>query len=194
MKGYNKNKLLSYLMYWDPDNLHGWAMSRKLPADNFEWGENALDFSEEFIKGYDESSDKGYIFKVDVRYPKNLHDLHSDLPLLLERMKVKKCYKLVCTFYDKEKYLLQIRTLKQELNHGVVLKKGHRIIKFNQKAWLEPYIDINTKLSAEAKINFGKGFFKLTRNSVFGKTMENVRRHTDKRRNMKNGFQKIFQQ
>ena len=81
--------------------------------------------------------------------------------------------------YDKEKYLVHKRTLKQALNHGLVLKEVHRIMKFHQKACLKPYIDMNNKLRTEAKNDFEKGFFKLMNNSVFGKTMENVWKHRD---------------
>ena len=90
-----------------------------------------------FIKNYDENSDKGYILEVDIEYPKNLRKLHSDLSFLPERMKINKCNKLVCTVQDKENYVAHIRFLKQALNHGLILKKVHRVIQFNQEAWLK---------------------------------------------------------
>ena len=108
-----------------------------------------------------------------------MFSLRSDLPFLPERIKIKKCNKLVCKAHDKKNYVVHIRALKQELNHGLILKKVHRVIQFNQKAWLKPYIDMNTKLRKEAKNDFEKDFFKLMNNSVFGKTMENVRKHRD---------------
>ena len=132
-----------------------------------------------YDENYDENSDKGYTLEVDKEYPKNLHTLHSDLPFLSERMKINKCTKLVCTVQDKENYVIHIRALKQALNHGLILKKVHGVIEFRQDAWLKPYIDMNTELRKEAKNEFEKNFFKLMNNSVFGKTMENVRNHRD---------------
>ena len=78
---------------------------------------------------------------------------------------------------DKKNYVVHIRALKQALNHGLILKNVHRVIQFNQKTWLKAYIDMNTKLRTEAKNEFEKGFFKLMNNSVFGKTMKNVKKH-----------------
>ena len=111
-----------------------------------------LKFNNEFIKSYDEDSDKGYILEVDVEYPKNLHDLHSGLPLLPERMKINKCNKLVCNLYDKSNYVVHIRALKQTLNNGLISKKVYRVIQFNQEAWLKEYIDMNIELMKQAKM------------------------------------------
>ena len=131
------------------------------------------------MKNYDEDSDKGYILEVDVKYPRKLHDLPSDLPFLPKRMKIDKCTKLVCNLRNKKKYVVHIRSLKQALNHGLKLKKVHRIIEFNQEAWFKPYTDMNTELRKIAKNDFEKDFFQLMNSAVFGKTMENVRKHRD---------------
>ena len=154
MKNYNKNTTSSYLAYLDANNLYEWAMSQKRPVNGFEWVEDLSQFKEDFIKNYDENSDKGYFPEVDVEYPKNLFSLHSDLPFLPERKKIGKCNKLVFDFHFKKKnYVVHIKALKRARNCGLILKKKHRVIQFNQKAWLKPYIDMNTKLRKEAKMN-----------------------------------------
>ena len=94
-------------------------------------------------------------------------------------MEINKCKKLVCNLYDKKKYVVHIKSLNQRLNHGLKLKKIHRIIEFKQEAWLKPYIDMNTELRNLARNDFEKDLFKLMNNSVFGKTMENIRKHRD---------------
>ena len=103
--------------------------------------------------------------------------LHSDLPVLPERMKINKCTKLVYSTGNKENYVVHIRALKQALNHGLKLTKVRRIIQFDQEAWLKPYIDMNTKLKKEATNDFEKDFFKSMNNAAFGKVMENIRKH-----------------
>ena len=168
----------SYTQYLDANNLYGWAMSKKLPVNGFKWLDDNV-INEEFIKNYDENDIKGYILEVDVKYPKRLYELHSDLPFLSERMEVNKCKKLVCNLFNKKKYVAQINALKQALNHGLKLKNIHRVIEFNQKEWLKPYIDMNTELRKAAKNGFEKDLFKLMNNSVFRKTMENIRKHRD---------------
>ena len=178
MENYDENKEFSYIQYLDTNNLYGWAVSQKLPVNGFKWVENN-EINEEFIKNYNENNNKGYILKVDVKYPKKLHDLHSDLPFLPKRMKIDKCKKLVCNLYNKKKNVIHIKSLKQALNHGLKLKKVHRIIEFNQKAWLKPFIDMNTELRKLVKDDFEKDLFKLMNNAVFGKTMENIRKHRD---------------
>ena len=151
MQNYNNNEESSYIQYLDANNLYGWAMSKKLPTDEFKWIDNN-EINEDFIKNYDENNDKGCILKVDVKYPKRLHVLHSDLQFLSERMEVNKCKKLVCNLCNKKKYVVDINALKQALNHGLKLKKIHRIIEFNQEAWLKPYIDMNTELRKKQKM------------------------------------------
>ena len=179
MKKYDKSTTSSHLMYLDAKSLHGWAMSQKRPVNGFEWVEDLSQFNEDFIKDYDKNIDEGYFLEVDVEYLKNLFSLHNDLPFLPKRNKFKKCNKLACNVHDKENHVFNIRALKQALNHGLIFKKVHKVIKFNKKAWLKPYIDVNTKLRTEAANDVEKDFFKLMNNAVFGKTIENVKKHRD---------------
>ena len=168
MKNYDKNKESSFLEYVHVNNLHGWAMSKKLPVRNFKWIEkdDLLIITEDFIKNYNENSDRGYILEVDGEYPKNLHKLHSDLPFLPERMEINKCTKLCCTVQNKKNYAIHILALKQALNHGLKLTKVHRVVEFRQEVWLKPYIDMNTDFRKEAKNEFEKKNFKSMNNSV----------------------------
>ena len=146
MNNYDKSIESSYLMYLDANNLYGWAMSQKLPINRFKWAEDLSEFNESFIKSYDENSDRGYFLEVDVEYPKNLFNSHKNLPFL-----AKKVQKIICGIEDKEKYVVRLRALKQILNHELILKRVHRVIQFNQRASLKPYIDMNTGLRKEAK-------------------------------------------
>ena len=162
-------------------------MSQKLPVNGFKWTDTSETsalarnnvINKEFIKNYNENDKKGYILEVDVKYPKKLHDLHSDLLFLPERMEINKCKKLFCNLHDNKKYVVHINSLKQALNHGLKFKKIHIVIEFNQEGWLKPYIDMNTELRKLPKNDFEKDLFKLMNNSVFGKTMENIRKHMD---------------
>ena len=148
-------------------------MSEKLPVNNYEQIKNTSQFNEGFINSCNEGSDEGYFLEVDVQYLEKLHELHTDLLFLPERMKIEKAEKLVTNLHDKTEQVIHIRNLKQALNHGLVLKKVHAVIKFNLNAWLKPYIDMNTDLRKKAKNCFKKEFFKLMNDAVLG----NVRKH-----------------
>ena len=180
MKNCDKSKEASYIQYLDANNLYGATMSEKLPINGFKWVNDISGISEKFVKSYDnKNSDKGYMLEVNIDYPSKLHKLHSDMSFLPERMKIDKTQKLVCNLHDKKKYFVHISILKQPLNHGLKLKKVHKVTEFYQEAWLKKYIDMNTELGKKASNDFEKDLFKLMNNVVFGKTMENVRKHRD---------------
>ena len=176
MKDYDKDKESSYLKYCD---VYGCGMSQKLPVNNFEWIEDASQFNEDFIKTYNEESDKGYFLEVDIQYLDKLQELHNDLSFLPERIMIEEVEKLVAILNGKTEHVKHIINLKKALNHGLVLKKFHRANRFNQNAWLKSYIDMSTDLRKKAKHDYEKDFFKLINNAVFGKTMGNVRKHRD---------------
>ena len=154
-------------------------MYEKLPIGSVKWETDLSIFTSDFIKNYDSHSDMGYIFYVDITYPKELYELHKDLPFLPDRMEVNKVNKLVASLHDKNNYVIHIYVLKQALNHGLIFKKVHAVISFTNAAWLKPYIDMNTELRTNAKNDFEKDYFELKNNSAFGKTMENIRKHRD---------------
>ena len=142
---------------------------------------DTFQLSKDFIKNYNEESDEVYVLEVDFQYLEKLDELHNDLPFLPERMKIEKVKKLVANFYEKFN-IYTPKNIKQALNCGLISKKMHRIIKFKQKAWLKSHIDMNADLRKKAKNDFEKDFFKLMNNVVFGKTMENVRKHENIKR------------
>ena len=169
-KMFNKNLPSKYLIYLDANNLYGWAMMQKLPTHGFKWVKNDNKYDWESYP---------CILEVDLEYPIKLHDLHNDYPLAPERMKVNGIEKLIPNLHNKTKYIVHHETLKLYLSLGLKLKKIHRVIKFEESAWMKQYIDLNTSLRAKAKNDFEKDFFKLMNNSSFGKTMENIRNRVD---------------
>ena len=177
MKGdFNKKKPSKYLMYLDANNLYGDAMSRKLPTHGFKWltsGEMEKLYETQELHTWNKTP---CILEVDLEYPEKLHDLHSDYPLCPERVMCKNgVEKLIPNLRDKKKYVIHYKNLIQYLKLGMKLKHIHRGIKFVESAWMKPYIDMNTELRTKAKNNFEKDHYKLMNNSVFGKTMENIR-------------------
>ena len=200
MKNHDEKAPTKYIMYLDANNLYGWAMSQYLPTGNFKWlSQNQIEKTN--LGKYTENSKKGLILEVDLEYPQELHDLHNDYPLGPEQIKVAKdmlsdyckkiadkfnissglVHKLIPTLNDKEKYILHYRNLQSYLSLGLKLKKIHRVLQFDQSPWLKQYIDFNTQKRTHAKNSFEKDFFKLMNNSVFGKTMENIRKRVDVR-------------
>lgn len=184
----------NYLMYLDANNLYGWAMSQFLPFRDYKWC-NPEEWTQERILSLSDTSNTGYFFEVDLTYCEELHDLHNQYPVapenitvndkmlspyakaLREELSLNSCNvgKLVPNLNNKYKYVLHYRNLKLYLSLGLRLDKVHRVLQFEQKDFLKSYIDFNTAKRAMAKNDFEKDLFKLMNNSVFGKTMENVR-------------------
>ena len=178
MQEYNPNEESVYIPYLDANNLYGWAMSKPLPTDSFKW------MTDEELENWSKVSNKkgkGCILEVDLEYPEKLHDEHNDYPLAPERLKVNKVDKLIPNLRNKVSYVIHYENLKQYLNLGLTLTKIHRGVKFNERAWLKDYIQLNTDLRTKGKTDFEKDFFKLMNNAVFGKTMENIRNRVDVR-------------
>ena len=200
MSEYDEKEPSKYIMYLDANNLYGWAMSQYLPTGGFKWL-TEKQINKINLAQYNEDSNKGLLIEVDLEYPKELHDLHNDYPLAAERVCVNKdmlseycktiatkynistglVHKLIPTLSNKEKYVLHYRNLQLYLDLGLKVNKVHRVLEFNQSPWLKQYIQFNTLKRTQAKNSFEKDFFKLMNNSVFGKTMENIRKRVDVR-------------
>ena len=163
---FNSNELSTYIQYLDANNLYGWAMSKPLPTHGFKWMKDSE------LNIWEKTS---CILEVDLEYPKELHDLHNDYPLAPEQIEVNKTKKLIPNLWDKKNYVIHYENLKQCLKLGLKISNIHRGIKFKESQWLKKYIALNTDLRTKARNEFEKDFFKLMNNSVFGKTMENIR-------------------
>ena len=182
MKDFDKTKPSTYIHCLDANNLYGYAMSQKLPTHGFKWIDVDVPKVEKLLNKKDTKI--GYIFEVDLEYPSSLWKEHNDYPLAPDRIKLDKVEKLVSSFLPKKNYVVHYKSLKQYIEMRLVLKKVHRGIKFYQSCWMEPYIRKNTNLrikAYKAKNKFEEEFFKLMNNSVYGKTIENIR----KRQNVK---------
>ena len=195
--GYDPSKPNKFIMYLDANNLYGWAMSKPLPKRDFKW-KRVMPTEEDIIKKK-ENAKNGWILDVDLEYPKELHEEHNSFPLAPEKKQVKnewmseyqhslikdldlktpKCNKLLLTLQDKNNYVVHYRNLQFYLKQGMKLKRVHRVLEFEQECWMEPYIRMNTEFRKKAKSDFEKNFYKLMNNSVFGKTMENLRNRVD---------------
>jgi hypothetical protein len=196
---YDPTQPEKHIAYWDANNLYGWAMSQHLPCGGFRWLEER-EFAGIAWEALSDDSDTGYFVECDLDYPEELHDAHNEYPLAPERATISQKMlsetqraihahysfernseysKLVPNLYAKEKYCLHYRNLKFYLAHGLKLLKVHRVIEFQQAAWMRTYIQTNQDLRATATEEFEKAFFKFMNNSCYGKTCENQRKRTD---------------
>ena len=194
---YDPGRPNKYIMYLEANNIYGWAMSKPLPIRDFKWKQWLP--SEEEIMGKQENAKKGWILEVDLEYPPELHEEHNSFPLAPEKRVVKKeqmsdyqkrlmkdlglkppnSEKLMLTLEDKKNYVVHYRNLQFYLKQGMKLRRVHRALELEQECWMEPYIRMNTEFRKKASSDFEKNFYKLMNNSVFGKTMENLRNRVD---------------
>ena len=193
MSTYDEEEDSSYLMYLDANNLYGWAMSQPLPNGEFEWVEDTDNVN---IDDYLNDEGRGMVLEVDLDYPEELHDLHNGYPLAPESKEIESSMlsdnaktiaekynisvggvrKLITSLGPRKKYVVHVRNLKLYIDLGMKLVKIHRAVTFSQSKWLADYIAYNTKMRSVSKNAFEKNFFKLMNNSIYGKTMENIRK------------------
>ena len=167
---HDSSKESTYIPYWDANALYSWAMSKPLPTHGFEW------MSESDLENW---KSMPCILEVDLDYPESLHDAHNDYPLAPERIIINKVDKLVPNLNNKKNYVIHYVNLKLYKRSGLKITKIHRGLKFEERAWLKEYSDLNTELRTKAKNDFKKDFFNLMNNSVFGKTMENIEKRVN---------------
>ena len=132
------NNLISYL---DANNIYVWAMSKQLPRSGLEW------MTDDELDDWEHLS---CILEVDLEYPEHIYDLHNYYHLASERVKIGDVEKLIPNLNNKTNYVMHYETLKLYKSLGLEITKIHRGIKFEESAWLEEYINLNTKLRIEA--------------------------------------------
>ena len=197
IKEYDEKALSKYIIHLDANNLYGWAISQYLPTGGFRWL-TEREINEIDLAKYKKDSKKGVILEVDLEYQQELNELHNDYPLAPEKMKVTKemlspycesirekfnisvgqVHKLIPTLNNKEEYVLHYRKLQLYTDLVLKVKKVHRVLEFNQSPLLKRHINFNTQKRTQAKHSFEK-LFRSMNNSVFGKTMENLRKKVD---------------
>ena len=193
MKNYDPPKQSIYISYPDMNNFYAWAMSDYLPFCRFKLLKNVDKFD---VNSISKNNPVGYILQVDLKYPDEVHVLHNDYPLAPEKLaisydmlsdyckkiadkyeiKVGDKMKLITNLGNKTNYVVHYRNLQLYLSLGMKLTKIHRVLKFKQSDWMKKYINFNTEKRADAENSFEKDFLKLMINSVYGKTMKNLRK------------------
>lgn len=178
---YDVSKPNKYLIYFDVNNLYGWAMAQSLPISDYKWITNhGFDTTQKLLNIPDDA-EYGYMLEVDLDYPQHLHDLHNDYPFCSEHLCMgnSTVEKLVLTLDNKRNYIVHYRMLKLVLTHGLELKKIHRVLQFKQSKWLNDYIMLNTNERAKSNTTFDKERYKFMNNAIYGKAMENVKKYVD---------------
>ena len=185
----------NFIMYYDANNLYGWAMSQLLPTGHFEWL-SPEEVTALNIQDIAADSETGYVFEVDLEYPqeREIHDRHRDLPFcpevrkaptdqlpyeqdVLKNFGVGKSSKLMSTLHDKNGYVIHYKLLQQAVRNGLRIRRIHRALRFQQSAWLQPYVALNTALRQAATNKFEVELYKLMVNAVYGMSLQNVRKH-----------------
>jgi hypothetical protein len=191
MENFDCNEESNYIVYLDANNLYGWSIVQSLPYDKIEIDNN---INIDDVLKTDDNNDVGYIVECDLHIPKEIHNKLKQYPPapeiltpdnkwmsdyqldLQKKLNIKsKSDKLVPHLMDHKNYCIHYRNLKYLVGLGIKIGPVHNIVSFKQKPWLKPYIEFNTEMRKQAKNEFEKDFFKLMNNSVFGKTMENVK-------------------
>ena len=173
VNGFRSDLPSTYIMYYDVNNLYGGVMEKSFPYRGFRWVKDPQSFD------IFENKDRrvGYILEVDLHIPPTLHNYFSDLPPLLTHEDVGSGVKLVGTLYPKEKYVIHIQMLKFVVSLGVVVTKIRRVLRFYQKPILRKYMRLNSRLRRQATNAFERNQYKLMNNSIFGKSLQNNRKH-----------------
>ena len=195
----------THLMYVDANNLYGSALSGILPHSNFQWmtEEECLTITDDFMRQWDENQDRGFIVTVDLHYPEAVQDESMDLPFaptpmvpkeedwsdfmrsLWKKVKGEQPYrgatKLLLTHKDKERYTIHHAALKYYVEKGLQITKVHQGIFFHQEDFIKKYVEFHTQRRSQAKDKATKNVHKLCLNSLYGKTIEDVRKYTKTR-------------
>ena len=199
MNDYDPKKQSTFISYLDMNNLYGWEMSEYLPYKEFKWLKTVYGFN---VMSINEKCPIGYLLEVDLKHPDELHELLNDYPLAREKpivsndmlskyftkiddkyeIKVCDIKKLIPNLGNKTNYVVHYRNLQLYLSLGMKFTKIHKILKFKQSDWMKKYIDFNSEKKMNAANDFKKDFFELITNSVYEKTMENLRKTVNVRR------------
>ncbi|KAH0816055.1 hypothetical protein GEV33_006736 [Tenebrio molitor] len=179
VKNYNEHDQQTFIVSLDLNNAYGWAMSQNLPWDNFRWVDEKQFGDHYHVIHLKENDETGYIFEVDLEYPKELHDEHNDLPFCCVHSTARNEPRLELNLDEKKNYVILDQNLKQCLKYGLQLKKIHGVLQFTKKPWLKDYVYYNTRLRNNAQDLLERNFYKMLNIKVYGKLNERFDKHRD---------------